>query len=95
MSFGYILWSSVISLQLFGEVEIGHIFTIRQCFVSKLGDYKTFWFLDESDHNFFLSFCLAGAEALVCIDDEEEVVQVKAQQVISITETLALNEDIM
>ena len=45
--------------------------------------------------NFFLSFCLAGAEALVCIDDEEEVVQVKAQQVISITETLALNEDIM
>ena len=46
--------------------------------------------------NFFLSFCLAGAEALVCFDDdEEEVVQVKAQQVISITETLALNEDIM
>ena len=44
---------------------------------------------------FFLSFCLAGAKALVCIDDEEEVVQVKAQQVISITETLALNEDIM
>merc|ERR1712083_588023 len=27
------------------------------------------------------SFCLAGAKALVCIDDEEEVVQVKAQQV--------------
>ena len=66
MSFRYILWSSVISLQLFGEVE--------------------------SAPELFLSFCLAGAEALVCIDDEEEVVQVKAQQVISITETLALNE---
>ena len=33
---------------------------------------------------FIFSYCLAGQEALVCDEQKEEVVQVKAQQVLMV-----------
>ena len=40
------------------------------------------WILEVVVIVFIFSYCLDGQEALVCDDQKEEVVQVKAQQVL-------------